>query len=158
MPNSITSGSVDTFADDTKVFKVINSCDDVSDLQSDLHWLESWADNMGIKDLGVWISDDLSWSKQVSETCSRANETRGFVRRNPKTIRNARIRRTMYLALVRPILGYATQVWAPQMKEQIRQGERIRRRATKFILGLPFRCEQAYKDRTYCHRHTGTSI
>ena len=119
----------------------INSCDDVSDLQSDLNWLESWVDNMGMafnikkckvmhitrkrkpfesayhlgglplactkteKDLGVVISDDLSWSKQVSKTCSRANGTRGFVRRNSKTIRNARIRRTMYLALVRPLLG-----------------------------------------------------
>ena len=35
LPDSVTSGSVATFADDTKVFKVINSSDDVSDLQSD---------------------------------------------------------------------------------------------------------------------------
>ncbi|KAK2572657.1 hypothetical protein P5673_001632 [Acropora cervicornis] len=46
------------------------------------------------KDLGVCISDNLSWSKQVSEACSRANRPLGFVRRNSRTIRNARIRQT----------------------------------------------------------------
>ena len=53
----------------------------------------------------------------------------------------------MYLALVRPHLGYATQIWAPQTKELTRQVERIQRRASKFILGLPFRCGLSYKDR-----------
>ena len=48
LPNSITSGSLATFADDPKVFKIINYCDDVSDLQSDLNWLGSWLDNMGM--------------------------------------------------------------------------------------------------------------
>ena len=37
LPDSVTSRSVATFADDTKVFKAINSCDDVSDLQLDLN-------------------------------------------------------------------------------------------------------------------------
>ena len=51
LPDSITSGSVATFADDTKVFKVVNSCDDASDLQSDLNRLGFWADNMGMLQL-----------------------------------------------------------------------------------------------------------
>ena len=91
------------------------------------------------KDLGVWISDNLTWSRQVSEACSKANKQLAFVRRNTRTIQSSRIRRCIYLALVRPHLGYATQVWAPQSKELMRQVERVQRQATKFILGLPFR-------------------
>ena len=53
----------------------------------------------------------------------------------------------MYLALVWPHLGYATQVWAPRTKDLIRQVERIQRRANNFILRLPFVCEQSYQDR-----------
>ena len=52
-----------------------------------------------------------------------------------------------YLALVRPRLGYATQVWSPQSIELIRKVEQIQRRATKFVLGLPFRCNQSYSNR-----------
>ena len=32
------------------------------------------------KDLGVWISDNLTWSRQVSEACSKANKQLAFVR------------------------------------------------------------------------------
>ena len=42
------------------------------------------------------------------------------------------------LSLVRPHLGYATQIWAPQSIELTTKLERIQRRATKFILNLPF--------------------
>ena len=65
------------------------------------------------KDLGVWICDNLTWSRQVSEACSKANKLLGFVRRNTRTIQSSRIRRCIYLAFVRSHLGYATQVWAP---------------------------------------------
>ena len=48
---------------------------------------------------------------------------------------------------MRPHLGYATQVWSPQSIELIRKVERIQRRATKLILGLPLRCNQWYSNR-----------
>ena len=43
-----------------------------------------------------------------------------------------------YVGLVRAHLSYATQVWAPQGIELISKLESIQRRATKFILCLPF--------------------
>ena len=48
---------------------------------------------------------------------------------------------------MRPHLGYATQVWSPQSIELIRKVERIQRRVTKLILGLPLRCNQWYSNR-----------
>ncbi|XP_048586215.1 uncharacterized protein LOC116614508 [Nematostella vectensis] len=113
LPDSVCSCSVATFADDTKVFNVINSADDTDVLQSDLNSLNGWAASTGMtfnqtkskvmrvsrkrkpvlktyslgglplacteteKDLGVWMSDDLSWTKQVDEACSKANRTLG---------------------------------------------------------------------------------
>ena len=56
-------------------------------------------------------------------------------------------RRTLYLAVVRPTLGYATQVWSPQSIYLIKPTERIQRRATKFILNLPYMCSENYKER-----------
>ena len=57
------------------------------------------------------------------------------------------VRRTLYLALVRPHLGYATQIWAPQSIEFIVKLECIQRRATKFILKLPYSSNISCKSR-----------
>ena len=57
------------------------------------------------------------------------------------------VRRTLYLRLVRAHLGYATQVLVPQGIELISKLESIQRRATKFILCLPFLTNISYKER-----------
>ena len=69
------------------------------------------------------------------------------MRGTTRSIKTVSVRRAIYLTLVRSHLGYATQVWAPQSKELIRKTERIQRRATKYILNVPFLCEESYKDR-----------
>ncbi len=48
---------------------------------------------------------------------------------------------------MRPHLGYATQTWSPQSVLLIQQIERTQRRATKFILELPFSSTTEYKTR-----------
>ena len=45
----------------------------------------------------------------------------------------ASTRRTMYLALVRLHLGYATKVWSPQSIELMKSLVRVQRGATKYI-------------------------
>ena len=44
-------------------------------------------------------------------------------------------------------MGYATQIWAPQSIELIVKLELIQRRATKFILKLPYSSNISYKSR-----------
>ena len=90
------------------------------------------------RDLGVSLDCDLTWHAQVSDQAARANKLLGFVRRNSRFIHSTSVRRTLYLGLVRAHLGYATQAWAPQGIELISILESIHRRATKFILCLPF--------------------
>ena len=62
-------------------------------------------------------------------------------------VQRSSTRRTLYLAIVGPALGYANQVWAPQTIDLIRRIERVQRRPSKFILDLPFLCEESYRDR-----------
>ena len=62
-------------------------------------------------------------------------------------MKNVSTRRTLYLAVVRTTLGYATQVWSPQSIDLIKRTERIQRRATKFILNLLYMCGETYKER-----------
>ena len=92
------------------------------------------------KDLGIWVTSNLTCPNTPSRML-------GFVRRSATEITDKRIRRTLYLAVVRLALGYATQVWSPQSVELINRVECVQRRASKFILGLPFMCDVSYKDR-----------
>ena len=112
------------------------------------------------KDLGVYITDNLTWNKQVNVQCAKASRLLGYVRRNTRLVKSITVRRSAYLTLVRSHLDYATQVWTPQSIDLIRKLERVQRRATKYILDLPFICDQTYGDRLmnlnllpifYCH-------
>ena len=92
------------FADDTKIFREIKALDDAFSLQKDLGKLATWSHSSGLlfneakckaqrvtrkkKPIlsGVWISKDLTWSKQVNEQSSRANKLLGYLKRNTRFI------------------------------------------------------------------------
>ena len=107
LPNTVKTSRV---ADDTKLFKSIDSITDCNALQSDLNDLVSWSESSGLifnqskckyqcitrkkspvqptyninetplescdteKDLGVWVSSNLTSDKQVTEQCAKANK------------------------------------------------------------------------------------
>ena len=60
--------------------------------------------------LGVTITRDLRWNTHVSNVCTKANRTLGFLRRNlyfcPQEVKEA-----AYKGLVRPVLDYGSSVW-----------------------------------------------
>ena len=105
------------------------------------------------RDLGVWMSTDLTWNNQVVEQSSRANKLLGYIRRNARFIQNTSVRRALYLTLVRPHLACATQIWSPQSINLIARLEKVQRRATKFILNLPFSSPDSYIPRDYSLYH-----
>ena len=72
------------------------------------------------RDLGVWVTCDLTWNKQVTEQRTKANKL-GFVRRASRNIRNTETRCTLYLAIVRSHLGHASQLWTPQSIELLKK-------------------------------------
>ena len=62
-----------------------------------------------IKYLGVTITDDLKWNTHISNVCTKANRTLGFLRRNlyscPPDVKEA-----AYKGLARPVLEYGSSV------------------------------------------------
>ena len=99
------------------------------------------------RDLGVCASSDLTWKVQVHKQANKANKKLGYIRRNKMFITSTAARRTLYLALVRSHYGYGSPIWAPQTIELISMLERTKRRATKYILNLPFLTNIDYNTR-----------
>ena len=67
-----------------------------------------------IKYLGVTITNDLKWNTHVSNICTKANRTLGFLRRNLAE-RPRDVKESAYKGLVRPILEYGSSVWDPKV-------------------------------------------
>ena len=88
------------------------------------------------KDLVVYITDNLTWNKQVNEQCAMVSMLLGYTRRDTRLVKSITVRRSAYLILVRSNLGYVTQVWTLQSRNLIQKPERVQRRATKYILDL----------------------
>ena len=60
-----------------------------------------------IKYLGVTITNDLKWNIHVSNICTKANRTLGFLRRNLAAC-PLDVKESAYKGLVRPILEYGS--------------------------------------------------
>ena len=85
-----------------------------------------------IKYLGVRITSDLRWNTHVSNVCTKANRTLGFLRRNlysgPQEVKEA-----AYKGLVCPVLDYGSSVWDPPgivLQEEL---ESVQKRAARFV-------------------------
>ena len=89
-----------------------------------------------IKYLGVTITSDLRWNTHVSNVCTKANRTLGFLRRNlcscPQEVKEA-----AYKGLVRPVLDYGSSVWDPRPPGVVLQEEleSVQKRAARFLTG-----------------------
>lgn len=90
--------------------------------------------------LGVTITNNLSWNRHIQETCSKANRSLGFIKRNLYSC-NQSTKLTAYRSLVRPLVEYSSAVWDPYTKQNIDKLEAVQKRAARFILN-------DYKSRT----------
>jgi hypothetical protein len=152
LPDAVENSKVTCFADDTKIFRCVDSISDAALLQSDLSNLENRSTSSGLvfnqlkckclrvtrkiqpttypfkikdkeltttsveKDLGICVASDLTWTKHVLlERCTKSNKLLGFVRRSGGEISNSRTRRKLYLSVVRPVFGYASEVWSIEL-------------------------------------------
>ena len=80
------------------------------------------------------ISRDLNWNTHVSNVCTKANRTLGFLRRNLLSCPQD-VKETAYKGLVRPVLEYASPIWDPHgivVREEL---EKVQNRAAKFMSG-----------------------
>ncbi len=100
------------------------------------------------KHLGIWVSNNLTWTKHVVERCTKANKMLGFVKRSSAEISKILTRRTLYLSVAALSLDMELRYGARNPSRcMVRRIERIQRRASKFILKLPYMCTETYNER-----------
>ena len=86
------------------------------------------------KDVGVKINNSLTWNTHIHAITAKANKLLGLLKRTCPLLNDVSARRSLYLALVKSQLSYATQVWSPDKIALKTQIERVQRRATRWIL------------------------
>ena len=96
-----------------------------------------------VRDLGVYISDDRSWSPHVEKTVQGARKMAAWAISAFRD-RSAPVMLTLYKSLVRSKLEYCCPVWNPSKVSDIQKLESIQRSFTRKIIGC--------KDLTYWER------
>lgn len=84
-----------------------------------------------IKYLGVFIDNQLSFDRHISEVCKKATSTLHMLMRNLKRARK-KTRTIAYKTICRPILEYASQSWCPYKSKHIKSIEAINRKAFRW--------------------------
>lgn len=84
------------------------------------------------KYLGLWITNDLNWTKHIDIVTSKANQKLFFLRRTLK-LSPPSVRVLAYKSIVLPILDYAAVIWDPFTQTNIHKVEKVQRRAVRFI-------------------------
>ena len=87
-----------------------------------------------IKYLGVTITNDLKWNTHVSNICTKANRTLGFLRRNLSACPQD-VKESAYKGLVRPVLEYGSSVWDPSSILLQEELEKVQKRAARNVTG-----------------------
>ena len=76
----------------------------------------------------------MKWNTHVSNICTKANRTLGFLRRNLAAC-PLDVKESTYKGLVRPILEYGSSVWDPQSILLQDELEKVQKRAARFVTG-----------------------
>ena len=69
------------------------------------------------KYLGVLVTSDLKWNTHISNVCQRAKRLLGCLYRKVYKQVNSLFLLRQYLAIVRPVLEYASIVWDPHTQQ-----------------------------------------
>ena len=94
-------------------------------------------------DVGILLTNTLSWSPHISNILSKAYRSLGLIRRTVPYCSTISLKKSLYLTLVRCHLAYCPQIWRPHLVQDSRAIERLQRRATKYIIAA----DMDYKSR-----------
>ena len=85
-----------------------------------------------IKHLGVTITNDLKWNTHISNICTKANLTLGFLTRTlfscPQNVKEAADK-----GMVHTILEYGSSVWDPHTDMLQEELEKVQNCAARFV-------------------------
>ena len=86
------------------------------------------------KYLGVILTSNLSWSEHINSVCMKARKLIGVLFRRFYAHTNQLTLFKLYIALIRPHLEYACQVWNPYLKKETEQLEKVQRFALRMCM------------------------
>lgn len=87
-----------------------------------------------VKDLGILLSSDLTFSEHISYICNKASRALGFLKRNCNEFQNIECLKIVYISLVRSILEYGSIIiWSPYTACDIKKIETIQHRFLNLI-------------------------
>ena len=84
-------------------------------------------------DLGLIVTNNLSWSNHIKNKVSKAERLLGLIKRTFGYKIPAETKKLLYNSLVRSTLSYGSVIWSTD-KGDLQLLERVQRRATKYIL------------------------
>ena len=88
-----------------------------------------------LRDLGITVSNDLSWTSHIRSSCDKVRKMAAWVFSVFHT-RNTGVMLTLYKSLVRSHLEYCSPLWNPSKICDIQELESIQRTFTSKIHGL----------------------
>ena len=74
---------------------------------------------IAIKNLGVTLTPDLSWSLRIANICKKTRKQIGLLYKNFYRFADSPILLKLYTSLVRPHTEYACAVWDPHLSKNI---------------------------------------
>lgn len=173
VPDHCVHSNLTIFADDTKLSTVEDADLLQNDINMLLEWCKEWKMKFNVKkcnilhygkknqrfiyhldgfmikndkeekDLGVYMSENLKYSKQVSECIKKANKLLAMIKRTFTYLVKDIFLKT-YKVYVRPVLEYCQEIWSPHLIKDIDALEKVQERATKLVPGLTL---MSYEDR-----------
>ena len=87
-------------------------------------------------DLGIPITYNLKWDPHIAKIRSTPNKCLGLLKRTCYDLPDTRVRRALYLSLVKSHSSYGSQVWSPATATLKKRIEGVQRRASLWILRL----------------------
>jgi hypothetical protein len=97
-----------------------------------------------LRDLGVLVTSNLSWSDHIINIKAKAMRNLGFIKRTLGYKSPLQARKLLYLSLVRSHLLYCSQIWSPLMRRDVLSMESVQRSASKYLTN--------YQDISYVER------
>uniref|UniRef100_A0A8D9BQ04 RNA-directed DNA polymerase n=1 Tax=Cacopsylla melanoneura TaxID=428564 RepID=A0A8D9BQ04_9HEMI len=85
------------------------------------------------KDLGVIVSNNLSWKEHIEKTTKKAYSILGCIIRHCDTIHDMDAILLLYKSLVRSILEYGSIVWCPQTQVDRNRIENIQKKFVRYL-------------------------
>ena len=87
-----------------------------------------------MNDLGILIDEKINMNEHVDCITNKARRMLAFVKRQAKSFNEPYILKSLYCALIRPLMEYCAVAWAPSTKTQMDKIESVQRQFLLFAL------------------------